>query len=235
MRPLCVIPARGGSKRLPFKNALNLAGRPMLDYTIEAARNSGVFDRVYVSTEDNNLAHIAEAAGATVHQRPDKLAGDMVAATDVCLDLVSARERAGDRIETIVCLQPSSPLRTADDVRASWERFVQSAATFLVSVTAIDPHYFHWAVHRTADGWQMYFGDQFLMERTLLPPVFRPNGAIKIGRVAAVRAAGSFFGAPLEVYVMPEERSVHVAAPWDFEVAESALREQARARTTKVV
>jgi len=224
MRPLCVIPARAGSKRLPFKNGRDLLGRPMLEYTIAAANDSGVFADVYVSTEDATLARIAQAAGARLHDRSLELAGDMVAATDVCLDLASARERDGDRFDAIVCLQPSSPLRTADDVRTSWRCFVESNASFLVSVTPIDPHYFHWAVHQSPEGWKLFFGDRFLAERQLLPPVFRPNGAIKIGRTSAIRTAGHFFGTPLEVYVMPEERSVHVAEQCDFDRAELLLQ-----------
>lgn len=223
-RPLCVIPARGGSKRLPFKNGLPLAGRPMLEYTIAAARDSGVFDHVYVSTEDDRLAQIAGAAGADVHRRPLELSGDLVSATDVCLQVATTRERAGEVYDSLVCLQPSSPVRNAADVRTAWDRFVASDADFLVSVTPVDPHYFHWAVHESSEGWQMFFGDRFLVERPLLPPVFRPNGAIKIGRIERLRAAANFFGAPLEVYMMPEERSIHVADAWDFEQAKQALQ-----------
>jgi len=231
VQPLCVIPARAGSKRLAFKNGLQLAGRPMLDYSVIAAIESGIFDRVYVSTEDDAIAGMAAAAGATVHRRPAALAGDLVSATEVCLETATVREKAGDRVDAVVCLQPSSPLRTADDIRSAWQHFVNSEADFLVSVTPLDPHYFHWAVHQAPEGWRMYFGDQFLIERPLLPPMFRPNGAIKIGRIGPLRGTANFFGAPLEVYVMPETRSLHVAEQWDFDLADNVLRRAARAGT----
>jgi CMP-N-acetylneuraminic acid synthetase len=219
-----VIPARGGSKRLPRKNLLPLDGRPMLAYTVAAARDSGIFDRVYVSTEDGEIAQAAAAAGATPHARPPALAQDLVSATDVCLELEQSLRVAGDIYDAVVCLQPTSPLRRAEDVRASWAQFVASRADYLVSVTPVDPHYFHWAVHETARGWEMVFGDRYLQERPLLPPVFRPNGAIKIGRSEPLTATRNFFGKPLQVYEMPEERSVHVAERFDFELAEHLLQ-----------
>jgi len=223
MRPLCVIPARRGSKRLPLKNLLLLHGRPMLAYSVEAALESRLFDRVYVSSEDEEILTVAQRAGATPHHRPEALAGDLVSATDVCLELEQVLASRGEVFDAIVCLQPSSPLRSVEDIRGSWDRFMASGADYLVSVTPIDPHDFHWAVHETPDGWAMYFGTQFLKERPLLPPVFRPNGSIKIGKTNSLRATRNFFGNPLTVYVTPEARSLHVATECDFRIAECLL------------
>jgi CMP-N-acetylneuraminic acid synthetase len=222
-RPLCVIPARIGSKRLPRKNIMALHGQPMLAYTIEAAFDSGLFEQVIVSTEDEEIAHVARQFGAAAHQRPEELAGDLVSATDVCLQVADVLEAGGRRFESLVCLQPSSPLRHGEDIRTAWERYVAADADYLVSVTSVDPHYFHWAVHETDQGWGMYFGEQFLMERPLLPPVYRPNGAIKIGRIELLRKTRNFFGEGLEVSFIPEERSVHVAEKFDFDLAHHLL------------
>jgi CMP-N-acetylneuraminic acid synthetase len=226
MKPLCVIPARRGSKRLPLKNILPLAGKPMLAYSVEAALESGLFDQVFVSTEDEEIGTIAKRYGAVVHQRPLELAYDLVSVTDVCINVYQARQAAGDTYDAIVCLQPSSPLRTAEDICGAWEQFVTSGADFLVSVTPIDPHYFHWAVHPTGDWWGMVFGDKYIMERPLLPLVYRPNGSIKIGRVDTLLKQRNFFGPRLFVYETPEERSVHVATQFDFDVAEHLLRKR---------
>lgn len=217
MTPLCVVPARRGSKRLPEKNIADLGGRPMLAYTVEAALESGLFERVLVSTEDDAIAELAASLGATPHRRPVELAGDLVSATDVCLEALQDED-------AVVCLQPSSPLRTAGDIRGAWERFVSSGADFLVSVTPIDPHYFHWALEPGGEWHHMVFGDRYLVERPLLPARFRPNGAVKIGRSGPLRERRDFFGPRLAVYEMPEERSVHVAIPFDLQVAELALR-----------
>ncbi len=229
MRPLAVVPARRGSKRLADKNLLALAGKPMLAHTIEGARASAVFDEVVVSTEDAEIAAQAARFGASVHDRPADLAGDLVSATDVCLDVLEARRRAGEAYDAVVCLQPTSPLRSAEDVRESWKVFRDSGADFLVSVTPIDPHYFHWALHRQGPWWEMFFGDRFLLERSLLPPVLRPNGSIKIGRVEPLRARRNFFGPRLAVYQTPAERSLHVAERSDFDYAAFLLSRRSTA------
>lgn len=224
MRPLVIIPARRGSKRVREKNIIDLGGRPMLAYTIEAALQSGIADSVYVSTEDSEIGRIAESFGAAYHHRPVALSGDLVSATDVCLETAERLQGQGDHFDAIVCLQPSSPLRNSEDIRQSWSRFLSTGADFLVSVTPIDPHFFHWAMHETSGGWQMFFGDKYLMERPLLPPVFRPNGAIKIGKTENLKATGNFFGDRLEVYTMPDSRSVHVAEPSDLQLATCFLQ-----------
>lgn len=196
----------------------------MVVHTILAAQRSGVFDAVYVSTEDDSIAAISQDAGAVVHRRTLDLAGDLVSATDVSIDVATALDPGEATYDAIVCLQPTSPLRNAADISGSWTRFMQTGASYLVSVTPIDPHYFHWAVHQGPDGWAMYFGEQFLKERPLLPPVYRPNGAIKIGRVRELKATRNFFGAGLEVFLMPEERSIHVAERSDRDLAECLFR-----------
>jgi CMP-N-acetylneuraminic acid synthetase len=220
MRPVCVIPARRGSKRLAEKNIAELCGRPMLAYTVEAALDAGLFDQVLVSTEDEQIAEVAAALGAVAHLRPEELAGDLVSATDVCLE---AFEATGGGHDAIVCLQPSSPLRDARDVRGAWETFAASGADFLVSATPIDPHYYHWALEPAGDWYRMCFGDTYLVERPLLPPVLRPNGAVKIGRTGPLAARRDFFGPRLAVYKMPEERSIHVAEAVDLQIAEHLL------------
>jgi CMP-N-acetylneuraminic acid synthetase len=222
-----VIPARRDSKRLIDKNVLQLAGKPMLAYTVEAALRSELFDSVYVSTEDDRIAGLATGLGATAHARPAALADDLVSATEVCVELLEARRAQGDSYDAVVCLQPSSPLRPGVDVRAAWERFVVTDADFLVSVTPVDPHYFHWAVEEDGDWWRMTFGDRYLIERPLLPPVFRPNGAIKIGRAGPLTERRDFFGSRLTAYEMPDERSVHVALPFDLLVAEALMHAEA--------
>jgi CMP-N-acetylneuraminic acid synthetase len=95
-------------------------------------------------------------------------------------------------------------------------------------VTPIDPHFFHWAVERRGEWWEMFFGDRFMLERPLLPPVFRPNGSIKIGRVGPLLERRNFFGPRLAAYETAEERSVHVALQIDFEYAEFLLSRRTR-------
>ncbi len=225
---LCAIPARGGSKRLPRKNLRKLAGKPLLAYTIEAARQSGLFDTVYVCTEDEEIADVSRSYGASVPVlMPAELCGDLVASHVPCQHLAAYLRENGKEADTLVCLQPTSPLRATSDVQAAVSKFREDGFDFLVSVTPLDPHDFHWAVIPNGDRyWRMYFGDQYMKERLLLPEVFRPNGSIKIARLPALAQTGHFFGERMGVIETPPERSVHIAVEFDLKLCEQLLAER---------
>lgn len=222
---LLAIPARGGSKRLPGKNLAILEGKPVLVYTIEAAINSGLAQEVYVCTEDDEIAHVAGQFGAKVFSIPYSMAGDEVSSTVPCLALYDRLNREGVVIDYIFNLQATSPLRTGEDIRSAYDTLKQSDADFLVSTTSIDPHYFHWALAKEHERWTMFFGEKYLKERTMLPPVYRPNGAIKLGKASRVKETGHFFGDLLTTYEMPEERSIHLATQFDFSCIQKILQE----------
>lgn len=223
---ICAIPARGGSKRLPRKNVRELAGKPLIAYSIEAALETGLFGAVYVCTEDEQIAQTATQFGAKVPQLvPAELCGDLVASHIPC-QYIAGRLPAHEQIESLLCLQPSSPLRSAQDIRDAVEKFSEGQFDFVVSVTPVDPHDFHWAVVPGEENyWKMFFGTQYLKERPLLPPVYRPNGSIKIARLGALAATGNFFGERLGVIETPVERSVHVAVEFDLKLCETILRQ----------
>jgi CMP-N-acetylneuraminic acid synthetase len=225
---LCAIPARGGSKRLPGKNLRHLAGKPLIAHTIEVARQSGLFETVYVCTEDREIADVARAYGASVPiLMPEELCGDLVASHIPCQHLAAHLEGQGISTDTLVCLQPTSPLRSVDDLNAAVGKFLSGDYDFLVSVTPVDPHDFHWAVVPNGNEyWRMYFGNEHMKERPLLPPVFRPNGSIKIARLQALAQTGSFFGDRMGVVETPPERSVHVALEFDLKICELLLAER---------
>jgi CMP-N-acetylneuraminic acid synthetase len=225
---LCAIPARGGSKRLPGKNLRALAGKPLIAYTIEVARQSGLFESVYVCTEDNKIADVARACGASVPiLMREELCGDLVASHIPCQHLAAHLAAQGRTIDTLVCLQPTSPLRSVEDLKTAVKKFQGNDFDFLVSVTPVDPHDFHWAVvPNGGEYWRMYFGNDYMKERPLLPPVFRPNGSIKIARLPALARAGHFFGERMGVVETPPERSVHVAVEFDLKLCELILAER---------
>jgi len=226
---LCAIPARGGSKRLPGKNLRALAGKPLIAHTIEVARQSGLFESVYVCTENQEIADIARAFGASVpFLMPEELCGDLVASHKPCQRLAAHLAEQGRPTGILVCLQPTSPLRNVDDLKAAVNKFQgNDDFDFLVSVTQVDPHDFHWAVVPNSDGyWRMYFGNEYMRERPLLPPVFRPNGSIKIARLPALAQVGHFFGKRMGVTETPPERSVHVALEVDLKLCELILAER---------
>jgi len=165
---LIAIPARGGSKRLPRKNILPLNGKPMIVYTIEAAQKADITNNIWVCTEDDEIADASKEIGAKVYRIPDDMAKDDVSSTMPCLALLSHLEKEGKIFDYIFNLQPTSPLRTSEDIILSLETIKNNKANFLVSVTEIDPHYFHWAMIERENKWQMYFGNKYMKERIYL-------------------------------------------------------------------
>lgn len=225
---LLTIPARGGSMRLPRKNILPLNGKPMIAYTIEAAISSGLSDTVYVCTEDPQIADISQQYGAKVFEIPVTMAGDLVSSTEPCLALLNKLSSEGGEFPYIATLQPTSPLRTGDDIKQAYDVLVSSEADFLLSMTYIDPHYFHWAYKQTPAGMQLCFGREYMMERPLLPPVYRPNGAIKMALSETLIKTRNylFHNCKLVSYIMPEERSIHVASTFDLICAQAFTEER---------
>ena len=122
-------------------------------------------------------------------------------------------------------MQPTSPLRTTEDIIEAYNIFHNNNFNFLVSVTPIDPHYFHWAMTED-EGYRMFFRDEFMKERELLPPVFRPNGAKKIAKIEELEKVQHFFGKNLGVIEMPEERSIHVGNKLEFDFCEFLLEKK---------
>jgi pseudaminic acid cytidylyltransferase len=229
-RSLCVIPARGGSKRLERKNVKPLAGKPMIAYTIEAALDSGVFDRVIVSTEDGEIAAVSEEHGATVpFERPAELASDTAQVVDVVDHALEHYDEQGEEFTELGVLLPTSPLRTAADLRGAADRFRDSEeAEFLMCVTEYQFSPFEALVER--DGWLEEFWDDASFYETRSqdrPDLVVDNGAAYLMDVDAYRRERIFYGEKLIPYYMPPERSVDIDERFDFEFAEFLLERQA--------
>lgn len=216
LKVLMAIPARGGSKRLKRKNLADINGKPMIAYTIEAAIGAGLGDMIYVCTEDAEIKSVSLDYGAKVFDISEDMAGDMVSSTVPCVELYKSLTAKGEIIDYLFNLQPTSPLRTSSDIAESFKTIINNNADFLASTTLIDPHYFHWALREVGGDWTMFFGKEFLKERPLLPNIYRPNGAIKLGKAKLLAKTGTVFEKNLCTYEMPEDRSIHVATEFDL-------------------
>ena len=221
---LALIPARGGSKGLPGKNILPVAGRPLLDFSIEAARGSHFIDRVALSSDDDAIIAAAVACGCEApFRRPAELATDNAGTIDVVL-------HALDQLpgyDVVVLLQPTSPLRTAVDIDAACQRFQHSAAPACVSVSLVEQSPY----------WMYLLGDNGALRPVIeapsgvtrrqdLPPAYTLNGAIYIADVAWLRKTRSFVTAETIAYVMPAARSIDIDSAADFEAFKKAIMEK---------
>lgn len=217
---VALIPARGGSKRLPRKNVIDFLGRPIIAYTIDAARESGCFSRVFVSTEDDEIADIARRYGAEIARRRPELATDGATLIEVCLDFLDNEEKvAGRNWLYLGCLYATAPLRNAEDVRATIDLLEPGRCSFTMAVTAYD-HYAHQAMAMEKDGALKPMWPELVERRgSDLPPLRAGNGSTYGVEVAAFRRYKAFYGPGLRGHDMPRERSIDIDTQMDLEFA----------------
>ncbi len=217
---LVLIPARGGSKRLPRKNVLPLLGKPMIAWSIEAGLKAGVSADVMVSTDDDEIAAVAKRYGAFVPGlRPKKLGKDKTSTQDVVrYTLDWYKKNQGKTFESIILLQPTSPLRTAEDVQLAVQLYRQKEASSVVSVSAA-PCPPSWC-HPVPDSLSLtHFANA---DKRQKGPFFRLNGAVYITKTSYFLKHDAFLSKTRGyAYVMPPERSVDVDTALDFTCAEA--------------
>jgi CMP-N-acetylneuraminic acid synthetase len=227
--PIAIIPARGGSKRIPRKNLALCGGKPLVAYTFAAAKASRHLGRVLLSTDDDAIAALGRAHGIEVpYMRPAALATDDTPMLDILQDLVTWLDRAGSgKIEAIVLLQPTSPLRTAAHIDEAIELFrAHPEADSVVSVVE-PPHIFHPLKMLKPSGRGLVpfvDGVEPVAGHRDLPPAFARNGpAVLVVRPEIIRR-GEVYGQVSHPYVMEARDSVDIDEPLDLEIADLLLR-----------
>lgn len=228
MKPLAIIPARGGSKGIPHKNIVPLAGKPLLWHTIEAAKEAGIpADRIILSTDDLEIAESAMAAGLAVpYLRPDHLAQDDTPTRDAVLDVMAWADRRGIDYDCVVLLQPTSPLRNAGDIRntmAAYSPQIDMAVT--VMPAKANPYYDTYEAG--ADGTlHVSKGPGTYTRRQDAPQCWQMNGAVYVINPDSIRRL-PLGEMPRRIPVpMPAERSVDIDTPTDLILAEAILNQQ---------
>ena len=226
MKRLAIITARSGSKGLPDKNIRSIMGKPLLAYSIEAARDSGLFDRIYVSTDSKRYKKIAEEWGAEVpFLRPESLAGDTVSSWDVVKQALEVFSEMGEEYKEIALLQPTSPLRSAEDIRNAHELMEKKKAKAVIGVCPMD-HSPLWSNILPEDGSMAGFIRPEVMQsvRQALPKYYRINGAMYFIKKECLDRIESLYEDCCFAYVMPTERSVDIDTITDFYLAEALLQ-----------
>lgn len=222
MPGVCIIPARGGSKRLPRKNVLPLAGKPLLAHSIEQARSAGAVQRVLVSTEDAEIAAVAEQYGAEVVRRPAGLATDTAGSLPVLRHALEHAERTGPAPEYVVFLQCTSPVRRPGDIDGAVAAYRAARADSLFS--ACVSHACIW--QQDPDGLRSVTYDYRVRQREQeWPRQYRENGSIYVVAPRILKTEPSnWLGGRLAVYEMDVWSSVQIDAPEDFELCEWILQ-----------
>lgn len=225
-RCLAIIPARGGSKGIPRKNLCLLNGLPLIQYTIDAARNSDCIDETVVSTDCQDIAAAAMKAGAAVpFMRPSALAEDHSRTIDVLKHAVDFyEEQLNVFFDHIILLQPTSPLRTSKDIEEAYRIFVETRADSLQSVspTAQHPYLLRKFKNGQLNPYETLEDER--LRRQDLEELYVLNGAIYIVRKEILMNASSLVGERNGGYIMPKSRSIDIDDEIDLEVAQVLLQ-----------
>lgn len=228
---VAIILARGGSKGVPGKNVALVAGKPLIAWTIDTALQSQLLDRVIVSTDDKEIADVAQHHGAEVpFLRPAELAKDETPGIAPLLHAVRWLDKHENyRPKYVMLLQPTSPFRTVGDIQATFELAKKKQADAVVSVTPVQQHPY-WMKRISEDGRLVGF---LPMERSYhrrqdLPSVYASNGAIYLARRDVIMEQETFYTDQTYAYVMPAEHSLDIDTYWDLYLADLILDNRAK-------
>lgn len=227
MKNIAIIPARSGSKGLKDKNIRLLNGKPLFAYSVEAAVKSGMFDEIMVSTDSEKYAELAMEFGAKVpFFRSEETSSDSASSWDAVNEVLSKYEACGRVFDTFCLLQPTSPLRSAEDIRSAYSLFNKQADFAVVSVCEAE-HSPLWCGHLSESCELVGFiRDQDTQQRQCYEAFYRINGAIYIVNIAKFQYDTNIYQAGSYAYIMPQYRSVDIDTEMDFFLAECFLAYQ---------
>lgn len=221
---LAVISARGGSKGIPRKNIIDIAGKPLIAYSIEAgleAIEKGAIDRLIVSTDDEEIAEVSRKYGAEVpFMRPDYLASDKAKSVDLMIHAAEFYREKGIVYEDMLLLQPTTPMRTGEDIVKAFEIYDAEKADSLISCFKEEYICDLVTYHKSGDeAIPIHPNHNGGVRRQDLEPLYVRNGAIYISKIDWMMKEHKIFGGKLAMYEMPKERSVNIDTMYDVELA----------------
>lgn len=227
MRFLGLIPARGGSKGVPRKNIRLLGGKPLLAYTAQAALEARSLTRVILTTEDEEIAEVGRQCGLDVpFLRPAELATDTAPTLLVVRHALDALDAAGDCYDAVCLLQPTNPLRRAEDIDACIRLLEKSSADSVVSVLPVPDEYNpHWVYWKNSSG-EMILSDgesQPISRRQDLPAAFHRDGSVYVTRCETIIKRESLYGDKILGYEMNAANSVNIDTEDDWRKAEEKI------------
>jgi N-acylneuraminate cytidylyltransferase/CMP-N,N'-diacetyllegionaminic acid synthase len=216
---IALIPARGGSKGLPGKNTKLLAGKPLIAYAIESALNSKYISKVYVSTDSEEIAEIAIKYGAKVpFLRPIYLATDEALAVDTYIFMLDKWKESGENVDSLIILQPTSPLRSSANIDEAIELFQSKNASSVISYTE-ENHPISWHKYVNEDLTFSPIFEEEIVNRQQKRKTYYPNGAIFVFKEDLIREK-KYYNENSFAYLMSRNNSVDIDTLEDFEYAE---------------
>ena len=232
MQHVAIIPARGGSKRIPKKNITEFFGKPLIGWTIEAALQSGVFSKVLVSTDSEEIADISRDFGAEVPFLRNRFADDMSPVSEATCDgLIQAEEYWETTFSTVTQLMPNCPLRNSQDIVRFHTEFLKRNIDFLISCFRFGWMNPWWAFKLDDSNRHDFLFEGAIQKRSQdLDPLFCPTGSIWVGRASALKNNRSFYAANQQFFEISWVSAVDIDDEEDLQFAKTAFLNQRRSR-----
>lgn len=215
-----LIPARGGSSRISRKNLATIGDKPLVAHSIQSALDTSLFDEIYVSTDEEEIAEVARSYGGTVpYLRPDRLATDASTVVDVSLHFLDEMTRNGHSIKHLCVLLPTTPLRNEKDIEGTIRLYDDASAHYAMAVT----EYFYppWqALERDGESLTPFWTSREIEQRTQeLPDLCVDSGAVYVVRTSAFREEKTFYGDKLVGYEIPPQRAIDIDEQFQLNLA----------------
>ena len=225
MKVIAVIPARGGSKRIPKKNIIDFMGKPMMIWTIEAAQKSNLFDRIIISTDTPEIANVAEQHGMDVPFLRNEKSDDMSSVTEATLAAIQQAEAYyNEKYEVVVQLMANAPLRDEKDIQEHIKNFFDSKKSFQISSFKFGWMNPWWAFKINKYGSHEWILKEGIGKRSQdLEELFCPTGAIWIAKVEALKKAGTFYGPDYKFSEINWKHAVDIDNFEDLEFAKAVF------------
>ncbi|MDQ7822767.1 MAG: acylneuraminate cytidylyltransferase family protein [Candidatus Eremiobacteraeota bacterium] len=227
MKYLAFIPARAGSKGIPGKNKKLLGGKPLIQYTIEAAQQSKYINEIFISTDDDEIILLSRSLGIDIpYKRPLELALDTSDIMDAVFHVIEWKQKRGEAIcDNLVLLQPTSPLRNSIDIDGAIEEFTRKNSKSLISINEMMEHPYE-CIKFTARGWQFLEKPKkkVIRRQDYSEKYYYINGAIYMANIEFLRENKAFIVEGVtDVYLMTQEKSIDIDETLDFMMAEFYL------------
>jgi N-acylneuraminate cytidylyltransferase len=218
---VAIIPARGGSKRIPRKNIKHFFGKPMIAWSIEAAKQAGIFDRIIVSTDDDEIAGIAKEWGAEVpFIRPDELSEDHTATIPVIAHGINWLLEQGEELEAVCCIYATAPFVDASDITKGYDELNTANWAYTFSATDFSAPIFRSFKLSDNGGVEMFYPEHFNTRSQDLPDAYHDAGQFYWGREEAWLNGKIFFSNESKPILIPRWRVQDIDTPSDWERAE---------------
>ncbi len=226
MKIIVIIPARGGSKGIPKKNLVEVGKKPLIQWSIEAALNSELIATTVVTSDDDNILNFSKTFNEVICvKRPDHLAKDTTPTAPVITHALKELKINSDEYQYLVLLQPTSPLRTAEDINKAIDAIKKTNATALISVNKPEHHPLKSFVKNEEGYLTGLVNNTFpFMPRQELPEVYQPNGAIYIVAIEKFLESADFFTNKTIAYLMDPAQSIDVDSEEDIKRIENQLK-----------